>query len=442
MLAVNLAEPESRIRRFLDTMPLRFPMLLDRDDRRPARGRRGCCRRRYVVGPDGAIRYRHLGELDWSQPRSPQADPDACSSESPRSSALALRVRPAPPRHGDEWQPPFITTPAEVVRARCWQIARDARRRPGGRPRLGRRPHRHRRGAEIRRARPGHRARRRAGREVAQATPQRARGRRRASSCRATCSPPTSRGEVVTVYLLPALMEKLQPRFIDQLAPGTRIVSHAFTMAGWAPDRSETVRISATPSRPGRREPRAPVDRAGERARRVARLRRCRCASSRTTRRSTSKALSRATLSGRDIAWEIGGARFSGTGARAIASTGEMFAWARAARLALDALEHLPGVHQPLGSSARLSARISSSSSGDLCADRLALELPDAVLGRDRAAERADRVVDHAVHRVALRSEQRRGADVVVQVAVAEVAEAVDLGAGNAGFERRARRAR
>jgi hypothetical protein len=52
-----------------------------------------------------------------------------------------------------------------------------------------------------------------------------------------------SRATVVTVYLLPALMAKLQSRFIDELAPGTRIVSHAFAMAGWAPDASETVRL-------------------------------------------------------------------------------------------------------------------------------------------------------------------------------------------------------
>jgi len=52
-----------------------------------------------------------------------------------------------------------------------------------------------------------------------------------------------SRATVVTVYLLPALMAKLQSRFIDELAPGTRIVSHAFGMAGWAPDRSETVKL-------------------------------------------------------------------------------------------------------------------------------------------------------------------------------------------------------
>ena len=52
-----------------------------------------------------------------------------------------------------------------------------------------------------------------------------------------------SRATVITVYLLPALMAKLQSRFIDELAPGTRIVSHAFAMAGWRPDASETVRL-------------------------------------------------------------------------------------------------------------------------------------------------------------------------------------------------------
>ena len=54
-----------------------------------------------------------------------------------------------------------------------------------------------------------------------------------------------SRATVVTVYLLPGLMGRLQSRFIAELQPGTRIVSHEFTMAGWLPDRSETVRLSA-----------------------------------------------------------------------------------------------------------------------------------------------------------------------------------------------------
>jgi len=52
-----------------------------------------------------------------------------------------------------------------------------------------------------------------------------------------------SGASVVTVYLLPGLMGRLQARFINELAPGARIVSHAFGMAGWIPDRSETVRL-------------------------------------------------------------------------------------------------------------------------------------------------------------------------------------------------------
>jgi precorrin-6B methylase 2 len=53
-----------------------------------------------------------------------------------------------------------------------------------------------------------------------------------------------SRASVVTMYLLPWLMDKLQPALL-KLKPGTRIVAHRFTWTGWAPDRSETVRLTA-----------------------------------------------------------------------------------------------------------------------------------------------------------------------------------------------------
>jgi precorrin-6B methylase 2 len=53
-----------------------------------------------------------------------------------------------------------------------------------------------------------------------------------------------SRGSVVTVYLLPGLIGKLQQRFTGELRPGTRIVSHAFGMTGWAPDRTGVIRLS------------------------------------------------------------------------------------------------------------------------------------------------------------------------------------------------------
>jgi hypothetical protein len=53
-----------------------------------------------------------------------------------------------------------------------------------------------------------------------------------------------SQASVVTVYLLPQLIDRLQPRFLEELQPGTRIVSHAFAMVGWKPDRAERVRLA------------------------------------------------------------------------------------------------------------------------------------------------------------------------------------------------------
>lgn len=53
-----------------------------------------------------------------------------------------------------------------------------------------------------------------------------------------------ARASVVTVYLLPSLINQLQPRLLAELRPGTRILSHAFVMTGWAPDRSHTMRVA------------------------------------------------------------------------------------------------------------------------------------------------------------------------------------------------------
>lgn len=46
---------------------------------------------------------------------------------------------------------------------------------------------------------------------------------------------------VVTLYLLPEVNLRLRPKLLSELKPGTRIVSHAFDMGDWKPDRVETV---------------------------------------------------------------------------------------------------------------------------------------------------------------------------------------------------------
>lgn len=46
-----------------------------------------------------------------------------------------------------------------------------------------------------------------------------------------------SGASVVTLYLLPSLNVKLMPKLMKELKPGTRIVSHAFDMGDWKPEK-------------------------------------------------------------------------------------------------------------------------------------------------------------------------------------------------------------
>lgn len=46
---------------------------------------------------------------------------------------------------------------------------------------------------------------------------------------------------IVTLYLLESLNAKLRPKLLAQLKPGTRIVSHAFSMGDWQPEKERLV---------------------------------------------------------------------------------------------------------------------------------------------------------------------------------------------------------
>jgi len=49
---------------------------------------------------------------------------------------------------------------------------------------------------------------------------------------------------VVTLYLLPSLNVQLRPQLFKQLKPGTRIVSHDFSMGEWKPERTEQMEVN------------------------------------------------------------------------------------------------------------------------------------------------------------------------------------------------------
>ena len=46
---------------------------------------------------------------------------------------------------------------------------------------------------------------------------------------------------VVTLFLLPNVNLKLRPRLLQDLKPGTRIVSNTFDMGDWKPDKEAVV---------------------------------------------------------------------------------------------------------------------------------------------------------------------------------------------------------
>lgn len=46
---------------------------------------------------------------------------------------------------------------------------------------------------------------------------------------------------VVTLYLLESLNLKLRPKLLEQLKPGSRVVSNTFSMGDWVPDKVESV---------------------------------------------------------------------------------------------------------------------------------------------------------------------------------------------------------
>lgn len=55
---------------------------------------------------------------------------------------------------------------------------------------------------------------------------------------------PIGQAQVLTMYLLPNVNLQLRPRILEELQPGARVVSHAFTMQEWEPDHQETVGTS------------------------------------------------------------------------------------------------------------------------------------------------------------------------------------------------------
>jgi ubiquinone/menaquinone biosynthesis C-methylase UbiE len=63
---------------------------------------------------------------------------------------------------------------------------------------------------------------------------------------------PIGDATVITLYLLPEMMRALRSRFLKELKPGTRIVSHDFDFGDWKPERSVNLELEEKYDSPGR----------------------------------------------------------------------------------------------------------------------------------------------------------------------------------------------
>jgi len=68
ILAINVGESTRAARRFANTVGLGAALLLDHDGSAARAWGARALPSTFIVGPDGTIRYSHVGALDWSAP--------------------------------------------------------------------------------------------------------------------------------------------------------------------------------------------------------------------------------------------------------------------------------------------------------------------------------------------------------------------------------------
>ncbi len=66
VLAVNVGEDANAVRAFADSVTMRFPLLLDVDNRVTRDWGARALPTTFIIGPDGRVRYQAIGARDWA----------------------------------------------------------------------------------------------------------------------------------------------------------------------------------------------------------------------------------------------------------------------------------------------------------------------------------------------------------------------------------------
>lgn len=65
IVTVNMAEPKDQVRRFLDEVPVKFPVLLDENDATLGRWKVFAAPANFILDKDGEIIYTLYGAIEW-----------------------------------------------------------------------------------------------------------------------------------------------------------------------------------------------------------------------------------------------------------------------------------------------------------------------------------------------------------------------------------------
>ena len=70
VLAVQMGGSARTARDTADSLGLRFPLLLDRDSAATTAWKVNVLPASFLIGPDGAVAFTHVGQMDWSSVKS------------------------------------------------------------------------------------------------------------------------------------------------------------------------------------------------------------------------------------------------------------------------------------------------------------------------------------------------------------------------------------
>ncbi len=111
VLAVNEGESARTARRFAGAARLNAPLLLDQDGAAARTWGARALPSAYIVGPDGVVRYSHVGALDWS---------------SPAVRAAIVELMPRSPLQSASCSPQRTLTPIKVSRSAATRLEIEA----------------------------------------------------------------------------------------------------------------------------------------------------------------------------------------------------------------------------------------------------------------------------------------------------------------------------